>query len=486
MADQDTEAQFVSTFWGMAESKSQIVDAVMTHVEPTMFEDPSFGKAYNRLRGAYATGASLNDYTLQRQVVDDVGPEWGTQIFTDRGNNTDLRAYAGKVLVNWRAREQHKMLTQAANQTLKLISEGKESKVHKLTDGLFGEVIRLHNTGSSSSSKTPQTKDEYTAAELAKIDKVTTDRGISLPYNKLQEEVGNLIPGDCVGVAAYSNGGKSTFLANLWRWFAIQGHPTIVFPTEMRERWLSRSFAAHARIPQSIAEREQWQLATEEQKVAYRLAVQDLGRCPWEVVNKANITVDEIISRATVIRRRWPGKPVIVAVDHMHRLDYKGMDADFVAGEATKRLRDWAAEDQEGGIILVLLYQPRKPMDEIELYKPVRGDQIRGKSNIWNELDIMLSPYRRWVKVVPGWEKNPHLRTPWGTPSCMYDSKNTHLPAFTKPNDPEGKLDDEHAYIKIGKRRVGGEGIGTLMFQMEAPTGFIHEIAIKPRGLIAL
>ena len=483
MADTMTEAQFVSTFWGMAEAQSEKATNIMVHIAPDMFQDQGFSKAYKVLREAYAKGQNLGDFVIQAEVVNAVGQQWGEQIFVSRNDQKDLRQYAAKILLNFRARKQLDLLRDAVTKTEMLIASGKDGNAAKLSDSMLADLIRLHN--SSTGGRTPQTKSEYTQAELEKIDRKSDGRGIWLPYSKLHQEIGNIIAGDTIGIAAYSNGGKSTTLANLFKHFVINDNPCIVFPTEMRERWLSRAYACHARVPQMIAEREDWENATEEQKVAYRMAVQDLERCPWEIVNRANITVEEIIARATVIRRRWPGKTVIVMVDHMHRLDYHGSDADLMAGEATKRLRDWAAEDQEGGIILVLLYQPRKPSDEIELYKPVRGDQIKGKSSIWNELDILISPYRRWVKIVPGWERNPGLRTAWGTPVCMYDSKHIHLPSFTKPGDAEGKLDDEHAYIKIAKRRVGGEG-PTVMLNMESPTGYIYELTSERKGLIAL
>jgi len=303
------------------------------------------------------------------------------------------------------------------------------------------------------------------------------------------------VPVRCIQVASKSHlylAGKgmipthnSTFLANLFPHFVKAGTPCIVFPTEMREQWLARCISSHADVPQMFAERDQWSLATPEQRTAYEFAARDLQRCPWDIVNRPKIGPSEIIARATVLRRKYPGQTVVVMVDHMHRLDYGKDEADFVVGDATKRLRDWAADDREGGIILILLYQPRKPSDEMELYKPVDGYQIRGKSSVWNELDILLSPYRRWVKTVPGWEKNPLLRTEWGTPKTLFQSKNIQIPEFCKPNEADGKLDDEHVYLKIGKRRVGGEG-PTVMFNINGPSGRIYELADRKKGLVAL
>jgi hypothetical protein len=349
-----------------------------------------------------------------------------------------------------------------------------DEQAHKLMDKAVSSLVEIHrNTGASNA---PQTRDEFAREELAKLDRKGSElKRVSLPFKKLEAETGPFIPGDLVGISAYSNGGKSLTLANLFRWFVIQGYPCIVFPTEMRERWLSRAFAAHARVSQRLAEREEWDLATDQQKEDYRFAVQDLAACPWEVVNRPRISPAEIMARASVLRRKYAGKPVVVMIDHMHRLDYGTGKAEIEVGGATRRLRDWAASDTEGGIVLVVLYQPRKPEDDAVLYRPVRGYQIKGVSEVWNEMDIHISPYRRWVKVVPGWEKNQMLRTSWGTPSCLYSDKHPHIPEFAKPGDESGKLDDEHCYIKVDKRRVGGEG-PTVMLEIDSPSGRIYEL----------
>jgi hypothetical protein len=104
-----------------------------------------------------------------------------------------------------------------------------------------------------------------------------------------------------------------------------------------------------------------------------------------------------------------------------------------------------------------------------------------------------MGPYRRWVQTVQIgpeelwlWDTSPHLAvergffTPWGTPRCLLDTQG--YPIFVPP-PPEGlehqdgaKLDDEHVYLKVDKRREGGEVPYTLIFHTDGPSGRIFEL----------
>jgi len=476
MARIEIEAQYLSTFWHLAEKGSGRLDEFSVHIEPAMLEHPGIARAYGIVRERHVKGQPLNDFDCNAQLREALGENFDT-IWEDHViGGKILRGYASEILLNHRAREQVRILRDLADETERRIG-GKESTAHKLANDGIGKLINLHHDRMG--SKNPHTREEFIGQELGWMER-GSEVGIQWPYPKLQDAVGPVIAGDLITVAAYSNGGKSLLSANLFDHFT-KTNPCIVVPTEMGPAWLSRALAAASGVPQSIAERRQWALATPDQRMAYELAAADYKARKWELINRRRITPQEVIARASVLRRKYPGQLVVVIVDHMHRMDYGGMEPDLLVGDATVRMREWAAEDQEGGIALVLLYQPRKPSDEMELYKPVMGHQVRGKSSVWNEADIMLSPYRRWVKC----DTTGVHKTAWGTPSTLF--ANSGLPDFTKPNDPAGKLDDQHVYLKVAKRRVGGEG-PTVMLDIDGASGRISDRTAERnrQGLVAV
>jgi replicative DNA helicase len=300
----------------------------------------------------------------------------------------------------------------------------------------------------------------------------TEGTGIRLEWDKVNDLVGDLQPGDTIGIPGYSNSGKTLWVANIVDYELSQGAPCILAPTESSAGFLSRVAARRARVDQTLPERGSWHLGTQEQKDAYDFALSQLQHEPWSLIPNRSLSPQELMAQVSVRRRQYEGRTVIVVIDHMHRLDYGRENPSFAVPEWTKRLRNWAGEDRMGGMILMLLYQPKKPEVDIQVYKPVTGYGIAGTGQIMAELDIILSPYRRWVKIAPGSEYTPALQTPWGTPRALFESGH---PVVAKPESEGAKLDDEHAYLKISKRRTGGEG-PTVMLHIDAPCGRIYEV----------
>jgi replicative DNA helicase len=463
MASMTTEAAFLASFWHTARTGHEAAVRIIGNLQPEMLEYAPVGEAYQILANRYAKGDPLDDLEAEAELTAALGAGWFKTIQTQSQSGGKLGELTKRVVYNYRARKQADLLARMAAEAAKLVDSVDDSAA-VLADRAIGKLASLH-TARGDQGK-PVSRDEITQHTLAKIkNRGTVSTGVPFPYDKLNNEIGFMQPGDVVGIAGYSNSGKSLLASNFWRHFAIAGIPTISFPTEMGLAWYDRGVATHARVPQMIAERGQWAMATDDMVEAYELAVRDLGTRPWEIVDKPSVSVNEIIARASVLRRRWPGQTVVVIIDHMHRLNYGRGEADWEVGKATKQLRNWAKED---GIILIPLFQPRKPSDEMELYRPVAGHQIRGVSEVWNELDVLLSPYRRWVMA------DPNHKTPWGSQACQYDRDGNLM--YSLPNKEGAKLDDEHVFCKIGKRRVGGEG-PTCLLHVESPTGYIYEIS---------
>lgn len=463
MAKMEVEASFLSAWWHAAREGNDAAVKIMGHISGEMLEYEQIAEAYDYLVNRYAGGEDLDDLESQSDLQKILGTEWYGTIHTGAQTGGNIGKHTRSVLFNFRARRQAAFLAEKAEEAAQLVGEN-DHKAHLIADEAITKLATFHTTKGDLAK--PVSRDEITEAAVQRLRDRGSNSGIAMPYPKLADQLGNLVPGDVVAVSGYSNSGKSLFAANLWRQFATAGVPTISFPTEMGLAWHARGVASQARVPQLYAERGQWDQASQDQIEAYEFALRELGACPWEIVDKGSISPKEIIARASVLRRRWIGQPVVVIVDHMHRLDYGREEADHAVGKATKMIRNWARQDTMGGIIAILLFQPRKPADEIELYKPVDGFRIRGKSEVWNEIDILLSPYRRWVMT------EPNFKTPWGTPSTKFTDDG--YPKFTVPNKDGAKLDDERVYVKIGKRRVGGEG-PTVMLNIDAPSGHVYQ-----------
>lgn len=459
MAAYETELVFLGQWFNAATFRDRAAWDAVEIVQPGMIENAAVDRWFGIYSGRFVTGQPLHDpedrCALAAEIAD-----------ARLDEPTDIRHLAERIRNDWRARRQVDILRSALTEADKAIAST-NGKARKVAERLSTALLDLF--ADSGEHGRPHDLESMLANELELMSR-EEEPGIALPFSKLEDACGPWLPGDVVGLSAYSNGGKSTFAANLAAGWCRRGVPVIAFPTEMRELWLARLLAAEARVPQRIAEKRRWKRASAEDRVAYEAAIERVRNWPLQVVNRPDISAAEIIAATRVLRRQWAGRTVVVVVDHMHRLNYGKETSNEAVGQATKALKNFAGVDADG-LILLLLFQPRKP--GVDVYRPIAGHEIRGDSAVWNEIDVHLSPFRAWVKT------DPHRTTRWGTPAAMYD--HDWRPKITKPESEGSKLTDEHVFVKIDKQRVGGEG-PTVWLDFEGPTGRMMEIEDRYRG----
>jgi hypothetical protein len=454
MAEYELELRFCGQFVSYAGDSAKEAWQVLTIVKPEMLESPLLSDRYALLADRFAAGHDLDD------PADSYDETWQAISGASLGR-MDIISYALRIREQWSARQQAALLRLGYIEAEKAINDT-TGKPRRIAERLGAKLLDMFTVDGDSGK--PVGIEEMAQAEIDAMSAIN-DPGVTVPFGKLHAECGPWLPGDVVGLTAYSGGGKSTLAANLARGWLRLGTPVIAFPTEMRERWLGRLGATMSGVPQWIIEKRQWTQATQDQKDSYGYVMEAMKRQAIEIVNRPNISPAEILAAVRVIRKRWTDRPVVVIVDHMHRLDYGGDDPNDAAGPATKSFKNFAGDN---GIIFLLLYQPRKP-PQGDVNRPTAGYEIRGNSMVWNELDVHFSPYRPWVKI------DPHgSLTLARTPRALLDSMGR--PVLSKPDAEDSKVSDEHVYLKIDKRRVGGEG-PTVCLDFDAPTGSVMETA---------
>lgn len=469
MSEYANEAAFIGAFWrAAAEQESDRTRTLAWDasalVGPQMISDPFLRKLYENIRIRFAEGETVEVPIVAR----DFDAEDFDLICDIQENSLPpsvLLDYARAVVQNANVAEFKDLCTKAVEYLNKTPKDGGKQAAERLA----GRLLDIYTTTPGSSSGFP-TQDQI--VDEGKKRAMQEVSGVVLPWPKLEAECGPWIPGEVIGISAYSNAGKSTFASNLFSGLIDRGVPCIPFPTEMGAQWMDRVVATRARVEQWRAEKQRW-AGAEDQRMRFLDAYDALRELEWTLVKRMDISATEIVSAVRILRKKWDG-PVVFFVDHMHRLNYGNEEADKEAGKATRLMKNIAGEM---GLIGILLYQPRKPSEGTP-HGPVRGDQIRGHSSIWNELDVHLSPFRAWVKTNTE-HGFAYAGTPHQTVACDYE-QGSGTPRFAKPEADGAKLDDEHFFVKVDKRRVGGEG-RTVCLNYDKITGRIFEMDTKPR-----
>lgn len=443
----------------LASNNDEVALRALTLVPPDSLTDQTLRDTVSIAGDRYAAGEPMDQVSLGVEIQRRGGDLQVYSAVMDA-------AYTSGLLIHYAeqidaARRQQKLIG-LCETAAKYVREKGPAKGREAAERLAHRLMGLYADRAHRKVRTVQ---EMLDAEIAAID-AGPAHGVPLPWPSLDEQIGPLMPGELVGLSGYSGGGKSTLAANLVAGWCRRGFPVVVFPTEMKAQWIARLLAAEADIPQHIAEKRQWHKASDFQRSAYEQAARRAMTWQWEVVDKPDISVSEVIGRTRILRKRWPGETVVFVVDHMHRLNYGGEDPNEQVGAGTQDLKNFCGDDADGGLIGVCLFQPKKPPLG-NTYKPVAGHETRGDSRVWNELDIHISPFRMWVETMAG-------TTAWGTDKTLLNERGYPVPA-KKPNAPGAKLDDEHIYIMPDKRRIGGEG-RTVVLPFKGPSGRVYEL----------
>lgn len=456
----DLEAAFTGQLLhALAENNDELALRALTLVAPDSLENATLRDTACYAGDRYAAGEPIDLVSLGVEIRRRGGDLLTFSAAMDQAFTSGLLLHYAEQID---ALRRQKKLIALCETAAEFVKKAGPKKGRDTAERLAHRLMELYADRAHRKTKTVH---EMLDDEIAAIS-AGSEHGIPLPWPALDEQIGPLMPGELVGLSGYSGGGKSTLAANLVAGWCRRGFPVIVFPTEMKQQWVARLLAAEADIPQAIAEKRRWKHATPYQQAAYEEAAHRAKAWPWEVVDKPDVSVAEVIGRTRILRKRWPGEHVIVVVDHIHRLNYGGEDPNEQVGAATQAIKNFCGEDTEGGLTFVCLLQPKKPAMG-NTYKPVAGHETRGDSRVWNELDIHISPFRMWVETMAG-------TTPWGTDRTLLNEHDR--PVFAKkPNAPGTKLDDEHLYIMPDKRRVGGEG-RVVILPFTGPSGRIYEL----------
>jgi replicative DNA helicase len=466
VAAYEIEAAFVGQFWAATDSdddKEQALAWGASALQPEALQASGLRALFELLRSRFVLGERNDTAEVATAIADNGGiaPADRQAAAEQMGSVYQLPIHGAAILRDSQRREAVGLVEKTRDYLMEgdRKSDGGRAVAEKLSFRLMDLYGRRDAGG---------WKDRATLINEA-IERSNRGEtsGVVVPYQKLDQACGPWIGGDVVGVTGFSNSGKSNLLANLFLDLTTRGVPCIVFPTEMGGRFLDRVGAVAARIDQRIAEKHVWK-GHEAQRDRFQGELERIRALEWAMVDRGEIGPAEVATAIRILRRKWPGQTVVAMVDHIHRLQYPpGISADEQegAGAATRMLKNVAVED--GRLVNVLLYQPRKPATERDRFRPVSGSEIRGHSEVWNELDIHLSPFRAWVETTA-------FLTEWGTRKAkVFDDGR---PELARPEAEGAKVDDEHFFVKVEKRRIGGEG-PKLWLNIHGPSGRIYEEA---------
>lgn len=453
---QSMEAE--QTTLGLMLSSPRAAEEVLAKLDPEHFFYDHHKKLYGIMADLYGSGAPVDVASLVVHMKDNsyfdgmLTPEYVGELPIVDTQNTD---YWCKQLLDKHKRRQ---VYEAAGSLISTMdmAEAMDQDAFDHIVGRYNNIVASATMDCDDNDDSiPKLRDRL----LGEMRSSGNGVGYSPGWGPLEKEIGRIVPGKLIVLSAYSGQGKSTLLANMFVRLILQGANVAVFPTEMGRDWFHRVVCIWARvvndeiIPYQNIERG---IGLDEDADKYYVRALDQlfgGAAPgrFTVNTKASMTPTTILAGMRTYRRQGFN---IFMIDHGDRLRYDPNNYERHRADTCIDIRN-LAKDTDATVLLA--YQPRKP-DNItgDLTRPLTDADIRGRSEIWNEADITMFPYRPIVRC------NEYTGTTeydgYGYPDILRTKRDREEVSKTCQ-----KLDDENFHIKISKRRAGGEGDTTFM-----------------------
>ncbi|MED1404298.1 replicative DNA helicase [Bacillus mycoides] len=212
--------------------------------------------------------------------------------------------------------------------------------------------------------------------------------GINTGYDDLNRMTSGLQEGDLIIVGARPSMGKTAFVLNI-AYHAATG----VFSLEMGEEQLLKRMisstgnvdATKLKNPKKLCNLKDWE------KISQAMGL--INDLPLEIYDKANVTMQEIYAKTRKLKRIYPDKKVLIAIDYLQLIvgdpKHRGNRMQEI-GEISRKLKLMA---RELNVCVVALSQLSRAVESRQDKRPLLSD-LRENGQIEQDADLIAFLYR--------------------------------------------------------------------------------------------
>jgi len=447
---------------GTALAFPNTIPAIIESVSPDMFENPKNAMILEAvfelsLRGDAVDTTAIVERLVQTGKLDEIG---GAGYILSMIESAEEETYAWH-LRNVRQQAQGRETAKALERGIRQIRGG--SDIVEVRSEVLNRLSEIEEiTGE-------RVHDDLKAIGAALLNKIELgDRGNQWPWEAMNDSIGLMVPGRVCAVTGFSGSGKSVFMRNLASAALLEKDYSVAYfaleedgPDVLGLMCCAVGDVDYMRFGGGRALQD-WEV---ERMVA---AFDSLGGERFTLNQRPMWTPQQILAKIRSYAEQ--GKADLVIIDHAHLIDYSGktaQDIEIEVGRFTERLTAYC---KEYGIYAVVAFQPRKPGDSGDIYRPVSPDEIRGTSRIWNIVWNSISPYRPRVKVNP--LNGEQFEDEHGLP-IIVSARDISM----RPSDADWvpRSVSSFYYVRLGKARIGGDSGRDIIFRFNDRSAKITE-----------
>lgn len=217
--------------------------------------------------------------------------------------------------------------------------------------------------------------------------------GINTGYNDLNRMTSGLQDGDLIIVGGRPSMGKTAFVLNIAYNAASSDAATGIFSLEMGEEQLLRRMISSAgnvdatkmKNPKKLCNIKDWE------KISQAMGL--INNLPLEIYDKPNVTMQEIYAKTRKLKRKYPNKKVLIAIDYLQLIvgdpKHKGNRMQEI-GEISRKLKLMARELK---VCVIALSQLSRAVENRQDKRPLLSD-LRETGQIEQDADLIAFLYR--------------------------------------------------------------------------------------------
>jgi replicative DNA helicase len=275
----------------------------------------------------------------------------------------------------------------------------RENPAQAITDGATEALLRVGQQGAR-----PIVSAYDTAMEsLSEAEKIASGQPVPLVktgFDKLDGEIGGLAAGDFLVIPAKSGMGKSALITAMALRAARAGVPAILFSLEMTRRQIVNRMVCD--IDFDTAAKPMWYSRirngrlTEAEFSRFGAAAAELHGLPLEIHDDDTLTLAQICGRARAFAARHKGKMILVLVDYIQIINpgeyRKEVTREQVVNGFARGLKGLAK--RLGSPVAAGSQMNENAEGRAKDERRPQGGDVRESKGIFNEADLMISPWR--------------------------------------------------------------------------------------------
>ena len=290
---------------------------------------------------------TLGDYLEKKFATDEHFP-YLIQLSKDTPSSKNSISYCETVISHWNGRK----IIEACHRATDAIYANSGS-YEDTRRGLYDDLEPLFQTNGAELIHGAETLCNDFIEELERLSQNKTGlSGLSTGDYHIDDATGGFHPGDYIGLAARSGGGKTTKALNILGHYTIQGKRSLFFSMEMkRQKVMMKLVSDIGNVPFSAIKKGD---LSDDQWHGVSNGIELVKGSKLHVDDSSGLSIDDIERKARQIKAKY-GELDLIVIDYIQRLKIDSGKMYQELTSASNRLKDLFMELGCTGIVLAQL-----------------------------------------------------------------------------------------------------------------------------------